>query len=77
ISLKDVIDLLRMVCKEKYKDTSRSESFYSSDSSYQEILPRKFTLIRNYLKQNNIIESRYFYQRYNDHYFNQEYTKFD
>ena len=77
ISLKDAFDLLRMICKEKYESTSRSESSYSSDFSYQETLPRKFTLIRNYLKQNDTIEPRYFYRKCNDRYFNQGYTKFD
>ena len=77
--LKDTFELLRIICEKdnKYKLDSLSESSSSTDSVYDQTPSRKFIQIREYLKKNDIIEPRYFYQRCNDLYFNQGYTKFN
>src|ERR1043165_2836199 len=79
LTLKDTFELLRMICEKdnKYELDSLSESSSSTDSVYDQTPSRKFIQIRKYLKKNDIIEPKYFYQRCNDFYFNQGYTKFN
>lgn len=79
ITVKDIFELLRIVCEENKasEHNSESESSLSVNSFYLREPSRKFIRIRDYLKENNTIEPRYFYERCNDLYYNQGYTRFE